>query len=368
MKKCLVIELWWIGDATLMTPILEGLQAADWEITVLGKLQSRLLLQDDYPRVRWIEFEAPWTAFRGKYKLWRWPWHDFLRVLREVRRGSFDASVSVRRDPRDQLLVWLAGIPRRVGIRAPLGFWFLNEPLPPPPADHHRVEDWWNAQQRICPEATTLLPPRLEADAATQEHFRTLFTGDPRPVVALHCGARNAVRRWPENHLRELILALQDEFDFQLALYPDTDGYGGGLADLASQVLTGLTLPELKASLRQARLLLANDSGPGHVAEALGVPVVTFFGPGDPRKMRPFSPRNLVVLRDICPYHPCSDYCHFPEPYCLTQLTPGAVLREVRQYLRLAQILPPRAGAAATVDATAPSTPSSGAASDTRLA
>jgi len=111
---------------------------------------------------------------------------------------------------------------------------------------------------------------------------------------------------------------------------------------LADHVLTDLTLPEMKASLANARLLIANDSGPGHVADALGVPVITIFGPGDPLRIRPFSPENLVIMRDICPYRPCSDYCRFPEPYCLTQLTPDVVTREVRDYLRARRLLPER--------------------------
>jgi ADP-heptose:LPS heptosyltransferase len=114
------------------------------------------------------------------------------------------------------------------------------------------------------------------------------------------------------------------------------------LADLAGHVLTGLTLPELKASLACSRLLIANDSGLGHVADALGVPVITLFGPGDPPKIRPFSPDNLVVIRDICPYRPCSDYCRFPEAYCLTQLTPDIVTREIRAYLNAKKLLPSR--------------------------
>jgi heptosyltransferase-2 len=342
MKKCLVIELWWIGDATLMTPILQGLLADGWQITVLAKPLSRLLLQDDYPGVDWIEFNAPWTAFHHKYRLWRWPWRDLFRVLREIRRGRFDAAVSIRRDPRDHLLIWLVRIARRVGIRAPIGAFFLNQPLPPPPARHHRVEDWWNAQQRTCPEASALFPPRLNAPPDLKERYRVFFARDARPVLALHCGARNAVRRWPARYLRELLTALRAGFDFQLVLYPDTDGYGQELADLADHVLTGLTLPELKASLANARLLIANDSGPGHVADALGVPVITIFGPGDPLRIRPFSPQNLVVMRDICPYRPCSDYCRFPEPYCLTQLTPEIVTREVRTYLQANRLLPER--------------------------
>jgi len=342
MKTCLIIELWWIGDATLMTPILQGLQVDGWHITVLAKPASRVLLQDDYPDVEWIEFDAPWTAFHHKYRLWRWPWRGLFRVLFEVYRRRFDAAISIRRDPRDHLFIWLVRLPRRVGIRAPIGTFFLNQPLPPPPAAHHRVEDWWNAQQRLRPEAGALFPPRLHALPDLQERYRALFARDARPVLALHVGARNDVRRWPARYLREFIRELRAGFDFQLVLYPDTDGYGEELSDLADHVLTDLTLPEMKASLANARLLIANDSGPGHVADALGVPVITIFGPGDPLRIRPFSPENLVIMRDICPYRPCSDYCRFPEPYCLTQLTPDVVTREVRDYLRARRLLPER--------------------------
>lgn len=340
MRKCLVCELWWIGDATLMTSILQGLLADGWDITVLGKTQSRRLIEDNYPAVRWIEFDAPWTAFLGKYRLWRWPWKELLRVLRVVRHERFDAAISIRRDPRDHLLFWMAGVPRRIGFRSPYSWHFLNEAIPVLPATDHRVEDWWGVQQRLSPTATTLFPPRLAADPPEVERFRTLFARDNRPVLALHCGARNAVRRWPESSLRELIGQLRQEFDFQLVLFPDTDGYGDNLRDLATHTLTGLSLTELKAALSCARVLLGNDSGPGHLADALGVPVMAIFGPGNTHKMRPFNKQNLVVMRDICPYHPCSDYCRFPEPYCLTQLTPAIVGREVRRYLAESALLP----------------------------
>ena len=344
MKKCLICELWWIGDATLMTSVLQGLLADGWDITVLGKTQSRRLLEATYPQVHWIEFEAPWTAFRGKYQLWRWPWKDLFRVLYTVRRARFDAAVSIRRDPRDHLLFWMARVPRRIGFRALYGWHFLNEALPVLLATDHRVEDWWSIQQRLSPTATKSFPPRLVPDPREVESFRTLFRRDGRPVLALHCGARNAVRRWPEPHLRELIGQLREEFDFQLALFPDRDGYGSGLRDLAEQTLTGLNLDELKAALSCASVLLGNDSGPAHLADALGVPVMAIFGPGNIYKMRPFDRRNLVVMRDICPYHPCSDYCRFPEPYCLTQLTPAIVGRQVRAYLSESALLPARNG------------------------
>jgi len=175
VKKCLICELWWMGDATLMTPILQGLLADGWDVTVLGKTQSRRLLEDNYPAVHWIEFDAPWTVFHGKYRLWRWPWGQLLRVLRDVHRQHFDAAVSIRRDPRDHLLFWAAQVPRRIGFRAPYSWHFLNEVIPVLPLTDHRVEDWWGVQRRLSPTATTFFPPHLAADSGETERFRTIF-------------------------------------------------------------------------------------------------------------------------------------------------------------------------------------------------
>jgi ADP-heptose:LPS heptosyltransferase len=214
-----------------------------------------------------------------------------------------------------------------------------------PPAIHHRVEDWWEVQRSLSSTATTLYPPRLAGDPETIARYRALFERDSRPVLLLHCGARNAIRRWPEDYFRKIVSELRAEFDFQLALCPDTDGYGEGLHDLAEHTFSHLSLRELEALVSCAALLMGNDSGPGHLADALEVPAIVIFGPGNSDKMRPFRKQNLIVMRDICPYHPCSDYCRFPEPYCLTQLTPAIVGPEIRNYLREIGCFPLRAGA-----------------------
>jgi len=103
---------------------------------------------------------------------------------------------------------------------------------------------------------------------------------------------------------------------------------------LAEHTLDRLSMPELLAALSCATQVICNDSGPTHLADALGIPVVTFFGPTHPGRFRPFRRTNLVVIRDICAFRPCADYCRFPEPYCLTRLTPAIAWPEVRTYLR----------------------------------
>jgi heptosyltransferase-2 len=334
MKRCLVIELWGIGDATLMTSALQGLLADGWSITILAKPSICALLLASYPGVNTIEFDAPWTVFQGKYKLWRWPWRKLLQVLARLRKERFDAALSIRKDPRDHFLMWLGSVRRRIGYSTTLGRCFLTEPLPVNNPDAHRVEDWWELQRRLTGSRQPCLPPKLVADDTLAKEFCSRLGTDRRPVILLHTGARIAVRRWPEASFRDLILRLRHEFDFQLVLIPDPDGYGAGLAGLADHTLDRLTLPELLAVLSCATQVICNDSGPSHLADALGIPVIAFFGPARPEWFRPFRPHNLVVIRDLCPLHPCADYCRFPEHYCLTKLTPDLVWSEVRAYLR----------------------------------
>jgi ADP-heptose:LPS heptosyltransferase len=94
------------------------------------------------------------------------------------------------------------------------------------------------------------------------------------------------------------------------------------------------------AALSCASQVICNDSGPSHLADALGIPVIAFFGAARPEWFRPFREHNLVVIRDTCPYHPCADYCRFPEAYCLTELTPDIAWPEIREYLCTKAFLP----------------------------
>jgi len=340
MKSALIIELWGIGDATLMSSALQGLLAEDWEITILAKPQTCALLKPSYPKIRTIEFDAPWTAFYKKYQLARWPWFKIFQVLRQLREQRFDAALSIRSDPRDHLLMWLGGIKRRLGFSTSWSRWLLNEPIFARDPNAHRVADWWKLQDRLTGSSKAHFPPQLVADPDLLKQFRSRLGNDPRPVIALHCGARIPVRRWPEDYYRQLLTSLRRKFDFQLVLIPDLDGYGGSLQDLADHTFSRLSLPELLALLRCATQVLCNDSGPCHLAAALGIPVIVFFGPTDPALFRPFGEHHLVVIRDICPFRPCADYCRFPEPYCLTKLTPAITYPEVENQLISLQRIP----------------------------
>jgi ADP-heptose:LPS heptosyltransferase len=157
-------------------------------------------------------------------------------------------------------------------------------------------------------------------------------TGD-RPAFLIHCGAQIAVRRWPASHLRHLIAFLRRDFEFRLVLVPDPDGYGSELSDLADFVPGPLTLGGLVDLIASCDLVICNDSAPAHIASALGKRVIAFFGPQLPERFAPYGSENLVVIRDLCEFRPCSDSCRFAEPKCLTQLSPEMAWTDIKPYL-----------------------------------
>ncbi len=325
--KLLVAELWGIGDLVMATGFLAAARAR-FQVTLLGKPHARALLEPMFPDLHFISWDAPWTVFSGKYRLSRWDWRALGGVLRTLRRERFDVALSARLgDPRDHLLLRLAGIPRRLGFPHRRARALLTDPLPAAANGRHIVEDWRALAQAL--ELNAPLEPRLDATRYPDPPARETS----RPSICLHTGARIPVRRWPEEKFADIIHRLRARFDFELVLIPDPDGYGLGLATLADRVIPKLSLPELVGVLAASDVLVCNDSAPGHLAAACGTPVVTFFGPTDPVRYRPWGDGVHVVIRDICPFRPCFDYCRFPEPHCLTRLDPQDTWPEVEAFL-----------------------------------
>ena len=106
--KLLIVELWGLGDLIIATPFIRA--AADkFDITLLAKPFALDLQPRFWPEVQVAAFTAPWTAFKNKYLLWHWPLPSMLRLRRQLAAEQFDCGLSARWDPRDHLLLKLAG-------------------------------------------------------------------------------------------------------------------------------------------------------------------------------------------------------------------------------------------------------------------
>ncbi|HEY3862487.1 MAG TPA: glycosyltransferase family 9 protein [Verrucomicrobiae bacterium] len=298
--KLLAVELWGIGDLVVSTPFLRA--AADkYELTLLAKSTVQELQPRLWPGVEVIPFNIPWTAFRGKYNLARWPWRGLASLKRQLRSRHFDIAVSARWDPRDHVLLWLAGAPRRIGFPRLGSGAFLTESLRPPDASLHRYENW------------RLLGRSLGIDLPAKEQLTTARRNSD--TILIHTGAAQPTRVWPLERFQFLAAQLrQNHYNVQVACNPDQRAWW---AERAENAAVPASLSELMALIDNAGLFIGNDSGPGHLAAILGVPTFTIFGNGLPSLFAPLHPQAEWMEGSACPYKPCYDSCRFAAPNCI---------------------------------------------------
>ncbi len=316
--RLLVIELWGLGDLVIATPFLQA-AAQHYEVTLLAKpyaleLQTRL-----WPGVRVVPFVAPWTAFTGKYRLVRWPWRQMWRLRRQLAHERFTVGLSARWDPRDHFWLWLVSAQRRLGFPRMGSQYFLTQPLTRPAPTAHRYEYWRTVGAQLnfaMPERKHIsVPPARSAG-----------------YVLLHTGAGQPVRVWPLERCRQIVAQLRQSGQaVRVACDPDQLAWWREAGETTATAPH--TVNELLDLIDGARAFVGNDSGPGHLAAFCGVPTFTIFGPQLPEWFAPLHSRARWVEGRPCPYKPCSDYCRFPQPICMVELTLEEVTEKILGFL-----------------------------------
>jgi ADP-heptose:LPS heptosyltransferase len=322
--KLLIVELWHLGDLFIGTPLLRA-AAERFDVTLVAKRYALDLQPRLWPKIKVYPFDAPWTAFEQKYRLWNWPLLEMLRLRRALAAERFDFGLSARwarggGDPRDHLLLKIVGARERIGFPHISNRMFLTRPLAKPPPEAHRYESWRLAGQALGIE----LPTFEQLAPAPRGHQKTIL---------IHSGARLPARVWPLENWRKLALHLrQKNYTVQVACDGDQENWWKENGEKDVVCPRGVTA--LFSLVDHAGVLLGNDSGPGHVAAFCGVPTFTVFGPQVPEWFVPLHPQAELVEGKACPYKPCSDYCRFSRPFCIQDLTEEEVLPRVEKFVR----------------------------------
>jgi heptosyltransferase-2 len=162
-----------------------------------------------------------------------------------------------------------------------------------------------------------------------------------RPLIALHCGAGTAAKRWPSRHWQELLGRLIVELDAQVLLVGSSGDVSITEAILNRRDWPGardwtgrLTLEQLAAMLEQCDVVVGADSGPAHLAASLNKQVVALFsGTNRVEQWRPWGSK-VVVLRHSVPCAPCHrEQCPLADHPCMSGLLPQDVLQAVCESL-----------------------------------
>jgi heptosyltransferase-2 len=316
--KLLIVELWGLGDLAIATPFLRA-AAEKFHVTLLAKPYARDLQPRLWPEIQVETFTAPWTAFKHKYQVWRWPFWGMGRLHWRLAAARFDFGLSARWDPRDHLLLKLFGAKNRLGFPRLGSKMFLTRPLARPHPEAHRYEYW----RVLARELELELPPR-------EKIF--IPVGRDGGTVLIHTGAGQPIRVWPLEHYRQLAASLRRK-QFRVQIACDSDQRDWWRQAGETSVATPGNVTELMTLIDQSDAFIGNDSGPGHLAAMCGVPTFTLFGPQLPEWFAPLHPASEWMEGKACPYKPCSDYCRFAAPFCLWNLGEPEVFARIEKFL-----------------------------------
>ena len=298
MIRTLVLAPNWVGDCVMAEPVFRALEGSGREITALARRPLHPLL----------------ALFSGVVAtLERGPDEETLAA---VVAGQFDEAVILPNSFRAAWMLARSGIARRFGYRADFRGPLLAPAIARPRGRRPQIEDYREllAAMGVLPPANWV--PRLELPSALRTkgrerleraHLLTPATGDAGALVGLSPGAEwGASKRWPMRHWADLARELRRRIPaVREAIFvgPKEIWLGVRVHEESGKFhpLLGpdLDLAGLAAVMAELDLLVANDSGPMHLAAALGVPCVALFGPTDRRRTAPAGNGHIVLDRAL---------------------------------------------------------------------
>lgn len=321
IEKVLVRGVNWIGDTMLTMPSLEALK------NLLPHSHITLLLQD---HLRSLFRHAPWVdellscpRASGMQLL-----GEEVRLIREIRRARYDLALVLPRSPRSALTPCFAGIRYRVGYgingRGPLLTHSLQETEQL--RRFHQADYYYELVKFLGVRAARPLPRLFvgsDEEAEADSFYNASGISREHTVIAINPGSTyGQAKCWPHGRYIELSRRLLSVSRNRLLLV-------GGMnnADLVTYIYLSLNrralqavgkdLIVLAAMLKRCALMITNDTGPMHLAAAVGIPVLAIFGSTDPLTTSPLGPHHRLIrkrthcspcLKRRCPYdHRCME-------------------------------------------------------------
>ena len=288
------------------------------------------LLEGDPDLAGIVPFDRQrWTSLR----FWREA-ADSVRFLREL---QFDWVIDLQSLARSAIFAWLARGRRTVGLAdyregAPALF---DTAVPRPTPGTHAV-DWYIEVLKVLNVPIRWdfewMPRRKEVRAGIESKW---------PVrngswILFQPGARWLNKRWPVGHfgrLAQLLVSRRPDLRIGILGSAQEAGLAEAVAAYAPGACLSLagktSLPEMVEWIRASRLLITNDTGPMHIAAALGIPVVSLFGPTDPRRTGPYGQIDKALAASLqCA--PCmkSRCFHSKHMECMDAINPLRVADE----------------------------------------
>ncbi len=266
---------------------------------------------------------------------------DFIRFLIGLRRRYFDYVIDFQGLFRSALCTLFANSPQKYGFslaREFAQFSYSRQVTVPQGITHAVGKNIFLVQQAFSLSGN-YLPPRFVKNQKWELDAKTLLNensiAENSRLIAIAPAGRWQSKRWLQTHFSETISMLNANVPNGITFWilgADTESsigdaivkscHGGNVKNLMGKT----SLPVIVQLLKKSCMLLTNDSGPMHIAAALQVPTVSFFGPTDPLKTGPYGDIHKIFKSNVnCA--PCfKRNCPLPRQLCLDDvMTPACV-------------------------------------------
>lgn len=343
-KRFAIIRLSAIGDVLHATPVARALKTKFPACHI-----TWIVGQASYPMVKdnpFIDEVYIWSRERWETMMRQGKWIEAWRMWRQLRQDMaarrFDIALDVHGLLLSGMVTKVTGAPRRIGLgdtKEP-NWLFMTERSPSQPQEVHAIQRYLSI---LRPLGITTHDYKMtlcldeQAKRYAEEFFTRHAIRKNEKVVVLNPATTWPAKNWPAEFFAAAADALARNARIIVCGGPgDIEIVNKVMARSAAPVINAVgqtSLQQLAAIIGRANLVIAGDTGPLHMAVALGVPTVSIFGPTDPARFGPLSPGH-IVLRSKAGCMPChKTVCPRKSMLCMNDIRPDAVIAAARRVL-----------------------------------
>lgn len=344
IKKILVLRYRSIGDIILSFPTIEALKETYPKARIDMLIDDRLAdICYAHPHVNYVLLHKTVRGNSGS-------WSHFMQSLKfiyKIRKQKYDMVVDLHSGHRSSILTLLSGARRRVGslMRKRHKLFYNIYAEPGVNRKMHTVNVMLKAISPLRPKRlakkSLFLHYREEDGLYVKKFLEKYDVTEKDTVVMVHPGARLDIKRLPAQGMGKIVNWMTTELGVKV-IYAGKDSDLPAIADIVSYsgkpglMATNLTLGRLAALIKSCNLFIGNDSGPMHMAAALDVPIVAFFGPSDPAVWSPWGARGKIVRCTPMECMPCDQKgCPHVGNHCMTRINERDIKRAIISTLKM---------------------------------
>jgi len=312
-RRILIARLDRIGDVVLSTPAIKAVREAypASHIAFMVRPYARDIVAGN-------PFLDEVITYDKRMGLW-----GTLKFIRFLRRRRFDLALVLHPTSRTNLLAYLARIPKRIGFDKKMGF-MLTRRIPHTKQFglKHEIDYTLDLVRHIgieSPSRDLHVPISSKNEERVDKLFARYNVAKSDKVIAINPGASCHSKRWHPERFANVADGLARKHKAKIVLV--AGGEDRGITKRIASLMKGpcinlagaTTVADMASILRRARLFISNDSGPVHIACAVGTPVIAIFGRSDrglsPTRWGPSNPGDVVLHKDVgcvvCLAHNC---------------------------------------------------------------